>query len=691
MKEGGHMPTNNKPNNLTHEKSPYLLQHAHNPVNWYPWGEEAFEKAQSENKPIFLSIGYSTCHWCHVMAHESFEDEEVAAILNEKYIAIKVDREERPDVDSIYMRVCQMMTGHGGWPLTIFMTPEKIPFYAGTYFPKESKYGIPGLIEALTQLYEKYKTDPGHIEEVTESVTDALNNTVTEKSEHRLSKKHLDEAYEQLGKRFDFIYGGFGEEPKFPMPQNLLFLMRYYHFSRNEDALKIVENTLQNMAAGGIFDHIGFGFSRYSTDAEWLIPHFEKMLYDNALLLIAYAECYQITKNPFYKEVGEKIVTFINREMTSTDGAFYSAIDADSEGMEGKYYTWDYEEIFDCLGEDLGELYTTIYDITPEGNFEGKNIPNLINTDFELIEMENELPLETLREQLEEARVKLLTYREKRVYPHVDDKILTGWNGMMIAALAKAGKVYANIDYIQSAEKAIAFIEKQLFQDNRLMARYRDGETKYKAYIDDYAFLLWGYIELYETTFSLSYLEKARKLAEQMLQLFWDESNGGFYFSGKDSEQLIAKDKEIHDGAIPSGNSVAAVMLTRLGYLTGETSFLDTAEEMYYTFYKDVNRYAASSPFFLQSLQLMENPTKEVVVLRDENSVEPQDFLAKLQKAFLPNMTMLVADKPEQFENSAPFAAAYKKLGDKTTVYVCENFACKRPTTNLEQVLKEIL
>lgn len=685
------MPTNNKTNQLIAEKSPYLLQHAYNPVNWYPWGDEAFEKAKNEQKPIFLSIGYSTCHWCHVMARESFEDEEVAKLLNEHYVSIKVDREERPDIDSIYIKVCQMMTGHGGWPLTIFMTPDKIPFYAGTYFPKESKYGLPGIVDALTQLHEKYQTDPNHIEEVTESVTDALNKTVIEKSEHRLTKKHIDEAYQQLRKRFDMDHGGFGEEPKFPMPQNVLFLMRYYHLSGDKDALKMVESTLRNMAAGGIFDHIGFGFSRYSTDKEWLTPHFEKMLYDNALLLMAYTECYQLTKDPFYKEVSEKIITFIKREMTSSDGAFYSAIDADSEGVEGKYYIWDYEEIVDCLSDDTAELFTTIYSITPEGNFEGKNIPNLIHTDFDMIEMENELPFETLKEQLEEARIKLLTYREKRVYPHVDDKVLTSWNGMMIAALAKAGKVFDSTEYIHAAEKAIDFIEEKLVHDNRLMARYRDGETKYKAYIDDYAFLLWGYIELYEATFSLSYLEKARKLTEQMLELFWDETNGGFYFTGKDSEQLIAQDKEIYDGAIPSGNSVAAVMLTRLGYLTGETHYLDHAEEMYYAFYDDIHRYAAGSPFFLQSLQLMENPTTEVVILGDRKDSELQGFIEKLQNSFLPNKTLLVANHSEDFTRIAPFAKEYKKMGNQATVYICENFACKQPTTNLEQALDELL
>ncbi|MBP1971539.1 uncharacterized protein YyaL (SSP411 family) [Virgibacillus natechei] len=678
-------------NRLTEEKSPYLLQHADNPVNWYPWGEEAFEKAKQEDKPIFLSIGYSTCHWCHVMAHESFEDQEVASLLNDKFISIKVDREERPDVDSVYMKVCQMMTGHGGWPLTIFMTPDKIPFYAATYLPKTSKYGMPGIMEALTQLHIKYKEDPDHIEEVTDSVTNALNKMVTAKSDSRLTKETVVKAHQQLVSEIDFSYGGFGKAPKFPMPQNILFLLRHYFFNEQGKESKIVENTLNSMAKGGIFDHIGYGFSRYSTDEKWLVPHFEKMLYDNALLLIAYTECYQVTNDPFYKKVSEQIITFLKREMMNTEGAFYSAIDADSEGVEGKYYVWDYEEIFTILNKDLAELYTSVYDITPQGNFEGKNIPNLINKNLEHEALENNLSIEALQAQLEAAREKLLVEREKRIYPHVDDKILTSWNGMVIAALAKAGKVFNNGDYLQLAVESMAFIESNLYENDRLMARFREGETKYKAYMDDYAFLLWGYIELYDTTFEVDYLQKGKKLANDMIALFWDEQDGGFYFSGRDSEQLIARDKEIYDGAIPSGNSVAAVMLTRLGYLTGENAYLDKTDEMYYTFFDDIERIASASPFFLQSLQLTEIPTKEVVILGPAKDPERIKLVDRLQQAFLPNVTILAGENPEHFSDIAPFAASYKQLNDQTTVYVCENFSCQQPTTDIEEALQMIM
>lgn len=680
------MQTDNNPNNLIHSKSPYLLQHAYNPVNWFEWGDEAFKKAKAENKPIFLSVGYSTCHWCHVLAHESFEDKEVADFLNEHYVSIKVDREERPDIDSVYMKVCQMMTGQGGWPLSIFMTPEKVPFYAGTYFPRESKYGMPGIMDVLTQLSQKYHEDPGHIEEVTKSVTNALQKTVTTKSESRLSKDITDQAYQQLGRRFDFTHGGFGSAPKFPAPQNLLYLLRYYHFTGKTAALKMVESTLQAMADGGIYDHIGFGFARYSTDEKWLAPHFEKMLYDNALLLIAYTESYQITKNPRYKKVSEQIIEFVMREMQNPDGGFYSAIDADSEGVEGKYYVWDYDEIVTILGEEASGMFTHVYGITPEGNFEGKNIPNLIGADMESVAKEYNLTIDELHQQLEEARVKLLSEREKRVYPHIDDKILTSWNAMMIAALAKAGNVFQQPEYTESAKSAMQFIENNLIQNGRVMARYRDGDVKFNGYLDDYAFLLWAYTELYDATFSPSYLKKTATLADDMIDLFWDNENGGFYFSGHDSEELLSREKELYDGALPSGNSVAAVMLARIGYLTGKTRYLDTLNEMYYSFYDDVNRSVAASTHFIQSLLLSEHPTKEVVIIGKENRLSEQ-----LQQDFMPDVSLLVSDSAKALAEAAPFTAEYKQIDGKTTFYVCENFACHQPVTDPEKAQELIM
>ncbi|TFJ94274.1 thioredoxin domain-containing protein [Lentibacillus salicampi] len=674
-----------KANHLIHEKSPYLQQHAYNPVNWYPWGDEAFEKAKQEDKPIFLSIGYSTCHWCHVFAHESFEDAEIASYLNDYYVAIKVDREERPDIDSVYMKVCQMMTGQGGWPLSIFMTPDKVPFYAGTYFPRNSKYGMPGFIDVITQLHQKYHQKPGHIAEVTKSVTDALDKTVTTKSEHRLSKAITDKGFKQLGKRFDSKYGGFGSAPKFPAPQNLLYLLRYYHFTGKTAALKMVESTLQAMNRGGIYDHVGFGFARYSTDEQWLVPHFEKMLYDNALLLMAYTECYQITGNPLYKTISEQLITFVLREMHNSEGGFYSAIDADSEGVEGKYYVWDYDEIFNILGKEGGDLYTSVYGITPEGNFEGKNIPNLLDSDLESIAEDNDMTVNELHQQLDDARKQLLSAREKRAYPHVDDKILTSWNAMMIAALAKAGKVFNQPEYTRVAENSMTFLETNLIMNNRVMARYRDGEVNYNGYLDDYAFLLWAYAELYEATFSLAYLKQARALTNDMIDLFWDNKQGGFFFIGDDSEKLLSREKEIYDGALPSGNSVAAVMLAKMGYLTGDTAYLDKLEDMFHTFYDDISHVPAAGIHFIQSLLLTENPTKEVVMLGDANP-----FKTELQQAFLPDVTLLASHHAAQLAEAAPFTSGYKQLDDQVTIYVCENFACHQPTTDTEKAWEYI-
>ncbi|WP_072742078.1 MULTISPECIES: thioredoxin domain-containing protein [Virgibacillus] len=677
-------------NRLIKEKSPYLLQHAYNPVNWYPWSEEAFAKAKEENKPIFLSIGYSTCHWCHVMAKESFEDAEVATILNETFVSIKVDREERPDIDSIYMKVCQMMTGQGGWPLSIFMSADQIPFYAGTYFPKHHKYGMPGFVNVLQELYKTYTQDPEHIADVTSKVENALRLTETEKSVNRIKRSHVNEAFDQLENRFDKVYGGFGHAPKFPMPHNVLFLLNHSYFTGNKGALKMAKQTLDAMAAGGIYDHIGFGFSRYSTDKKWLVPHFEKMLYDNALLLIAYTEAYQLTKRDAYKNICNEMIAFVSRELTHPNGGFYSAIDADSEGIEGKYYVWEEHEIDQVLGKEDGKLFKAAYQITPEGNFSGKNIPNLINQDLKQVAASAGVSLESLTEKLVLSREKLLEAREKRTYPHVDDKILTAWNGLMIAALAKAGKVFQNSNYTEMAQKAIQFIEDHLYQDGRLMVRYRKGESKHVGYLDDYAFLLWGYIELYESTFHLPYLEKAKQLLDQMIELFWDNEHGGFYFSGNDNETLIAKDKEVYDDALPSGNSVAAVMLVRMGYLTGETRYLDYVEEMFYTFHDDIKTQASGSPFFLLSLQRMEFPSKQVVVIGPNSDLKKQAFLQQLQQIFLPNITILSFSEDDSLEKLAPFASAYRLIDGETTIYVCENFACKQPTTSTAEAFRYI-
>ncbi|PLR80876.1 hypothetical protein CVD25_19430 [Bacillus canaveralius] len=681
------MTTNNKPNRLAKEKSPYLLQHAYNPVDWYPWGEEAFEKAKIENKPVFVSIGYSTCHWCHVMERESFEDEEVAKLLNERFVSIKVDREERPDIDSIYMNICQLMTGHGGWPLNVFITPDQKPFYAGTYFPPESKYGVPGFKEVITQLYDQYQNNRDKIDTIAAEATEALRLSAERSGAELLSADVLHKTYQELSNRFNSIYGGFGDAPKFPMPHTLIFLLKYYKWTDAEIALKMVERTLNAMADGGIYDHVGFGFARYSVDEQWLVPHFEKMLYDNALLLYAYAETYQVTNDSRYKEIVEQIVTFVDREMTDQQGAFYSAIDADSEGVEGKYYVWSKQEIIDLLGEKNGEFYSRIYDITSNGNFEGENIPNLLQSNMAKTFSEAGLSTEDGKQKLEELRKVLLEKRTQRVYPHLDDKILTAWNALMIAGLAKAGQALQNEAYFEKAEKALQFIEKQLVVDGELLARYRDGEAKYLAYLDDWAFLLWSYLEMYEGTANMEYLSKAVETARKLRSFFWDEQDGGFFFTRADSESLIVREKQAYDGAIPSGNSVAAVNLLRLGHFTGDTEWLDMADEILKVFKPDIQAYGSGHTFLLQSLLLKEFPMKEVVIVGEAR--QRLELFEELRSKYTPELAVVTSASDEGLHTI--YERGYRPLADRSlTVYICENFACKQPLTSKHEVLSEL-
>lgn len=556
------------PNRLINETSPYLLQHAYNPVDWHPWGGEAFRKAKEEDKPIFLSIGYSTCHWCHVMAHESFEDDEVAEVLNREFISIKVDKEERPDIDSVYMSVCQGITGSGGWPLTIIMTPEQKPFFAGTYYPRRKRYNVPGILEILDAVTKEWKENRDSLVKAGDKIVNVLAarvqnqnlNQESEMSSSKITKEIIEEAKEILFQGFDNWYGGFGTSPKFPTPHNLMFLLRYSKFEKDEHALEIVEKTLQQMYRGGIFDHIGYGFSRYSTDDKWLVPHFEKMLYDNALLVMIYLEAYQITGNELYKAVAVKTLHYIAREMTDKDGGFYSAQDADSEGEEGKYYVFSQKEILDLLGETDGILFNQFYDITEIGNFEGSNIPNLIKTrDYDPIP-------DTIRKRIPE----LYDYRLSRTELHKDDKILTSWNSLMIVAFAKAYKALEDGQYLQAAERGAAFLSEALTGKNgKPHISYRDGTAAGTGNLDDYAFFIWALLELYEATMDLTYLEKARELCSMMTACFWDDEGSGFYLTDKDSEQLIYRPKETYDGAIPSGNSAAGYILIKLSKLTG--------------------------------------------------------------------------------------------------------------------------
>ncbi len=538
-------------NRLAEEKSPYLLQHAENPVDWYAWGEEAFELAKKENKPVFLSIGYSTCHWCHVMAHESFEDEDVARLMNDAFVNIKVDREERPDIDGVYMEVAQMITGRGGWPLTIIMTPDKKPFYAATYIPKEGRHNMLGMMDLVPRIKELWETDQANIDEVIGKIEQALSESSSPGHKDDLTLADVDLAYSQLSQRFDEERGGFGSAPKFPSPHNLLLILRHWKRTGDERALYIAEKTLQSMRLGGLFDHLGFGFHRYSTDAEWLLPHFEKMLYDQASLMMAYTEAYQITKKQEYADVVRDISEYVTRDLTSPEGAFYSAEDADSEGEEGKFYTWTQNEIKDVLKEDVANIFLQVYNIHEEGNFEdeatrkttGLNIPHLKQS-IDIKTDSTNMSRQELEILLDNARTKLFIRRERRVRPSLDDKILTDWNGFMIAALAKASVAIGEKKYLEVAEKALSFILETMLDEKRgLFHRYKDGDVAIGAFLDDYAYLVWALLEAYEATFKPEYLEQAKNLTLELIENFWDEEEGGFFFTGTNLRNYLSERK----------------------------------------------------------------------------------------------------------------------------------------------------
>ncbi len=685
-------------NRLKWEKSPYLLQHADNPVDWYPWGAEAFEKALKEDKPIFLSIGYSTCHWCHVMEQESFEDPEVARLMNETFVSIKVDREERPDIDSVYMTVCQMMTGSGGWPLTIIMTPDKTPFFAATYIPRETRFGRMGMLELIPHIQKAWTTRREEILTIGQQVASALQNLSRETPGKALDETILKLAFEHLSDRFDTVHGGFGDAPKFPTAHPLLFLLRYWKRTGNTKALKMVEKTLQEMRLGGIYDHIGFGFHRYSTDAIWLVPHFEKMLYDQAMLAMAYTEAYQATGQPEYKNTAEEIFHYVLRNMTSPEGAFYSAEDADSEGVEGKFYLWQEEEIRQALGEQAN-LILTLFSVQKKGNFrqEAHGRPaglNILHLKKPLPALAADLNLseKDLQRRAEEARQKLFAIREKRVHPYKDDKILTDWNGLMIAAFARGSLALDEPKYARVAEKAAEFILRTLRRpDGRLLHRYRQGEASILATVDDYAFLTWGLIELYEATFRTHYLQTALDLTQDLLKHFWDEKPGGFYFTPDDGESLLIRQKEIYDGAIPSGNSVAMWNLLRLGRMTANSDMEKKAEELSCAFSTQVIRMPSAYTQLLVALQFAIGPSYEVVIAGPSGSADTEAMLKALRAEFVPNKVVLFRPTDQESPDIlrlAEFTKYHTAVDGKATAYVCQNYRCETPTTDIQSMLR---
>lgn len=583
-------------NRLAKEKSPYLLQHKENPVDWFPWGEEALDKAKEENKLLFISIGYSTCHWCHVMNRESFSDHEVAEVLNKDYIAIKVDREERPDIDKVYMTFAEAMNGNAGWPLNVIATPDGKPVYVGTYFPKNSIKRMVGIIELLNQINDIWIKDREKLLAESDRIHKEVKKISENNLEGHIGKDISKNSFDILNKMYDKENGGFGTRPKFPMPQYILFLLNYAETNDDKDALSIAEDTIKKMYKGGIFDHIGYGFFRYSVDEKWLAPHFEKMLYDNALMSLVYTKAYEITKDPLYKEVAEKIYEFIIRDMLSERGGFYSALDADSEGLEGKFYLFESDEVTNLLGDEWGELFNKYYDITQEGNFEGKNIPNLIETKIDDISSKDSASLNSIIQML-------FTYRERRVMPHRDEKILTSWNGLMIGSLAFAGMIFKNEVYIKRAREAIEFlIENSIDKEGKLLSTHIDGDSYNLGYLEDYAFFIYGLINLYKATEDEKYLKLAKKLMEDTLQLFGDDNKKGLFFYGNKSEVLVLRPKEYYDGAIPSGNSFTIIDLMNLYVITKDEKFFNIAMEVIYSFGGSLNNNPVSYLFSVMGM-----------------------------------------------------------------------------------------
>ena len=662
-------------NRLKQEKSPYLMQHGENPVDWYPWCEEAFQKAAKEEKPVFLSIGYSTCHWCHVMAHESFEDQEVADLLNRELISIKVDREERPDIDAVYMSVCQAMTGSGGWPLTIFMTPEQKPFFAGTYFPKHGSYGRFGLMDLLERVADLWKTNREELLHAGNQITAAINQEQMCNGQ-KPNRSLVERAYGQLAQRFDHKWGGFGGAPKFPTPHNLLFLMRYAEVTQESNARKMVEIILEDMARGGIFDHIGGGFSRYSTDEMWLVPHFEKMLYDNALLLIAYTKAYQHTKRECFADTAHRTARYLLRELTSEEGGCYCGQDADSDGVEGKYYVFTPEEVKAVLGEADGAEFCRLYDITATGNFEGKSIPNQIHS------LENGWDINDPRQE------KLYDFRLNRTKLHKDDKILLSWNAWTMIALAKAGQVLEEPSYLDAAIRIYDFIESKMVDENdRLYLRYRDGDTAYAGQLEDYAVYALALLELYRATFDVKYLQAAIHRAKQMVELFEDKKNGGYFMTAFDGEQLIARPKETYDGAMPSGNSVAAMVLQTLASLTGEPEWQAAADRQLSFLAGEIGEYPSASCFGVLAMMDVLYPHRELVCTTSDGLYgELKDYLKKHPADAL-YVLLKTKENAETLAECAPFTKDYPIPGQGTMYYLCENGACKAPVSEF-RILK---
>ena len=676
-------------NRLIHETSPYLLQHAYNPVDWYPWGEEALAKAKEEDRPIMLSIGYSACHWCHVMEHESFEDPAIAKIMNENFVSIKVDREERPDLDSIYMQAVVASTGRGGWPMTVFLTPDGKPFYSGTYFPPEDRHGMPGFPRVLAAVAEMYRTRRQEVDNAGERLVQHLQReAAAHQSKEQLTAEILAQAYDGLAAGFDEEHGGLGQAPKFPQPMAFEHLLRHHARTGERQALEMVEHTLKKMAGGGMYDQLGGGFHRYSTDAVWLVPHFEKMLYDNALLSRLYIHAYQATGDADYRRIAQETLDYVLREMTDPKGGFYSTQDADSEGVEGKFFVWTAQEITEVLGKEQGELVCRYFGVTQKGNFEGANIlhvpqePAAVATQLGLSE-------ERLRAVVQEAKSKLLEVRQRRVAPDRDEKILTAWNGLMLRSFAEAALVLQRADYRKAATANASFLLDALRQDGRLLRTYKEGEAKLKGYLEDYAFLVDGLLALYEATFDDGWLREARSLADSMVDLFWDEEEGSFFDTGEDHEELILRPREVSDNAIPSGSSVATEALLRLAILCGEGEYARKGAAALQPVADLMSRYPMGFGHWLCVLDFHLATPKEIAVVGPWSDPATQALLETVYGRYLPNKVVAGLESDGEGD-TIPLLEGKRMVDGQPTAYVCEHYLCQAPVTEAEALAEQL-
>lgn len=659
-------------NRLINETSPYLLQHAHNPVDWYPWGEEAFARAVADDKPVLVSIGYSACHWCHVMEHESFEDETTAAVQNEHFINIKVDMEERPDVDQIYMNFVQLTTGRGGWPMNVFLTPEKRPFFGGTYFPPSPRYGMPSWQQILLSIADAYRTRRDEIEQSAMSIVSELRRMSIVEDGGGFSSDLLDSAFASFSRSFDSANGGFGGAPKFPQAMSLEFLLRYHHRTGDESALRMVTHTLDKMASGGIYDHLGGGFHRYAIDSIWLVPHFEKMLYDNAQLVRVYLHAFQVTGNVHYKRIANETLEYLRREMLDASGGFYSTQDADSEGEEGKYFVWTISEIEEILGKVESDMFCSAYGVTEGGNFEGKNILTLAISSVSDHDGDGFVA----------ARKKLFAARGKRTRPGRDEKVLTAWNGLALAAFADAAGVLDRSDYLEIATQNADFILSRLQQNGHLFRTWKDGTAKLNGYLEDYANVADGLIVLFQISGKAQYLFNAQRLADAMINKFWDEEFGGFYFTSNDHEELVVRNKDFYDNATPSGNSVASDVMLRLARLTGERKYERFAVSTLRLVSDQINRHPPGFGRALSTIEFFLGDAREIVIVGEKGNVLERAIF----NAYLPNSVIVLSTNHSN--KQIPLLQGREVVGGKPTAFICKEMVCERPVTATEEIFK---